>query len=176
MLEEENVAVEEDRSYCVYVHTNKINGKRYIGMTKQQPPEKRWGINGNRYCKSTYFYNAINKYGWDNFEHEIIKRNLTIYEASQLESKLIKEFDTMNDDKGYNLTGGGDTPIFSESVKEKMSDTWKSKFKNIAQYDKNFNLIKIWEHASDAARKYGIRSSAIYNCCNGKRRTCKGYI
>lgn len=62
-------------NYCIYKHTNLINGKVYIGQTCQSP-EKRFGKNGNGYRGCRYFYNAIECYGWDNFEHEILETNL----------------------------------------------------------------------------------------------------
>lgn len=62
--------------YTVYQHKNKINGKIYIGITKQSP-EKRWGINGCNYKTSPHFYSAIKKYGWGNFEHNILFVGLT---------------------------------------------------------------------------------------------------
>lgn len=75
-----------DKLFCLYVHENKINGKCYVGITSKQPPQKRWGLNGIGY-KGQYFYNAINKYGWDNFEHHILFSNLTVDEASQKEKR-----------------------------------------------------------------------------------------
>ena len=49
-------------NYIVYIHRNKINDKKYIGITKRTTIE-RWGSNGQRYKKSNpYFYNAIEKY------------------------------------------------------------------------------------------------------------------
>ena len=55
-------------SFLVYKHTNKENGKVYIGITSQEP-KRRWQ-NGAGYY-GTYFYYAIQKYGWDGFEHDI---------------------------------------------------------------------------------------------------------
>ncbi len=66
--------------YIVYQHKNKINGKIYIGITMQEP-EKRWGSNGCNYKSSPHFYAAIKKYGWDNFEHNILFTNLTKKQA-----------------------------------------------------------------------------------------------
>ena len=92
-------------TYCVYMHTNKINNKKYVGQTCIKP-EKRWN-NGRGYKGNTYFYNAIQKYGWDNFDHEIITSNLTKEEADNFEKILIERLDLMNPDKGYNLKEGG---------------------------------------------------------------------
>ena len=49
----------EEKLYCVYKHTNKINGKIYIGKTCANPPEKRWRNDGSGYIKSPLFWNAI---------------------------------------------------------------------------------------------------------------------
>lgn len=105
-------------NYCVYVHINKINGKKYVGQTGQKP-EKRWN-NGNGYKDNIYFTNAIKKYGWDGFEHEIIASNLTKDEADNFEKLLIKELDTMNLSKGYNLQSGGSHGQPSELSRENI--------------------------------------------------------
>ncbi len=68
--------------YCVYKHTSP-NGKVYIGITRQNPI-KRW-MNGKGYAHNTHFYNAILKYGWSNFRHEILFTGLTREDACQKE-------------------------------------------------------------------------------------------
>lgn len=107
-----------DRTYCVYVHTNKINGKMYIGQTCQKP-ERRWN-SGYGYRNCSYFYNAIRKYGWENFKHEVIASNLTLEEANKFESILIEKLDTRNPDKGYNLRTGGKNGLLAEETKAKI--------------------------------------------------------
>lgn len=90
--------------WCIYMHTNKINGKVYIGQTCQKP-EDRWQ-NGKGYQHNPLFYNAIQKYGWDGFEHEIIEREIqTQEEANQKEIYYISYYNSY--EEGYNLTKGG---------------------------------------------------------------------
>ena len=93
--------------YTVYCHTNKINGKKYFGITSQKP-KYRWGENGKRYDHNNHFIAAIRKYGWDNFEHDIIAEGLSREEACKIEKSLISKYNTQNPDKGYNIGAGGE--------------------------------------------------------------------
>lgn len=110
--------------YIVYQHKNKINGKIYIGITSHVP-EKRWGANGSNYKTSPYFYNAIQKYGWDNFEHNILYTNLTKEQACQKEQELIQYFHSMDRNFGYNSTSGGEIFIMNPETKNKISNKLK---------------------------------------------------
>lgn len=94
-------------NYCVYLHTNKINGKKYIGITHLKP-ERRWS-KGEGYRTSRHFYFAIQKYGWDGFTHEVIKSNLTKEQACEMEKNLIGQLKTTDDNFGYNLSTGGES-------------------------------------------------------------------
>lgn len=98
-----------DKEFTVYEHVNKINGKRYIGYTGRKPTS-RWGEKGQYYRKdrNPFFFNAIQKYGWDNFEHNIIQTNLSFEEATKLEKFLIEQYQTTDRTKGYNITLGGE--------------------------------------------------------------------
>ncbi len=117
--------MEEQNNYCVYMHKNKINGKVYIGLTHLKP-EKRWS-NGNGYKISTYFGKAINKYGWDNFEHIVLYSELTKQEAMKLEIELIEKYNSTNDKFGYNIQAGGNLSNLGVKLKEstcnKMSES-----------------------------------------------------
>lgn len=119
-----------NKEYCLYCHTNKINGKKYFGITCQTP-QRRWQ-NGNGY-KTKYFYNAIQKYGWDNFRHEVLIKGLSFDEANKLEMEYIAKYHTcIYDDEcwGYNATFGGDGTLgyrHSEETKEKFKNRVISK-------------------------------------------------
>ena len=98
------------RIYCVYIHENQINGKVYVGMTCC--PEKRFAGKGCNYKQSfrgkkSPFGLAIEKYGWDNFTHEIIYNDLTLEEARQMEKYLIKFYSATDPRYGYNANKGG---------------------------------------------------------------------
>ena len=112
-------------NYIVYIHKNKVNNKRYIGITKRTTIE-RWGSKGQRYKKSNpYFYNAIEKYGWDNFEHIIYAEGLSKKDACEIEIKLIKEYKSQEKEFGYNIESGGTNSFMSEETKQKISKALK---------------------------------------------------
>lgn len=95
-----------DKLFCVYCHTLKKDGRKYIGITSQKP-RKRWSY-GAGYEARTYIGKAIRKYGWDEFEHDILFEGLAEKEAKAKERELIALYDTRNPKKGFNLTDGGD--------------------------------------------------------------------
>ena len=105
-------------NYCVYVHINKINGKMYVGQTCNI--KERWRCHGKNYFACVKFFNALKKYGWDNFIHEVIKDGLCKEEANILEKELIATFDTIK--TGYNLKEGGARGKLSPESLKKMGD------------------------------------------------------
>lgn len=110
--------------YKVYVHTNKLNGKRYVGITSKSKVEHRWN-SGRGYKENPHFYSAITKYGWDSFTHEILFDGMSGQEAKAKEIELIREWRTQDARYGYNMTSGGDgTPDYhpSEETRKKLSN------------------------------------------------------
>lgn len=92
------------RTFYIYCHTAP-NGKRYIGQTCQKP-ERRWG-EGRGYRGQEHFKRAIDKYGWDNFEHVVLCSVSSKADADFLEQWFIEKWDTFNSEHGYNHTKGG---------------------------------------------------------------------
>lgn len=114
-----------DKRYTVYKHTSP-SGKVYIGITSQRP-EYRWQ-NGKGYKDSPAFKQAIDKYGWDNIEHEILKSGLTKEEAEAEEIRLIKEYKSTDKHYGYNIEHGGNCAgTHSEETRKKISKANKGR-------------------------------------------------
>lgn len=107
--------------YTVYCHTNKINGKKYVGITGREV-NKRW-LNGKGYQDNPHFNNAIKKYGWDNFDHEILYSEITKEKAKKIEIELIKMLKLQDPEYGYNVADGGD--LVNVETREKISNTLK---------------------------------------------------
>lgn len=102
-------------NFLIYMHTAP-NGKSYIGQTNNLPRRNRGHLNKTG-CRA--FRSAIDKYGWDNFEHRILAKNITLDTANVLEAKFIAEYNTLSPN-GYNLRTGGDNSLHSEETKERQ--------------------------------------------------------
>lgn len=104
----------DSRRYIIYKHTSP-SSKVYIGLTKQDP-NRRWQ-NGIGYETQPYFWNAIKKYGWESFSHEILESGLSMAEALEKEKEYISEYKSNNPEYGYNtLEGGGGGRIIVNPV------------------------------------------------------------
>lgn len=102
----------------IYLITNLINGKQYVGQTIHTVQE-RWANHLCRKSGCTSLRRAIEKYGKDSFEIHPIDDAETQAELDEKERFWIKELNTLAP-KGYNLTSGGDHVIFTEEVKNKI--------------------------------------------------------
>lgn len=134
----------------VYLITNKINGKQYIGQTIQ-PLEDRWRYHKSKSSRCLALKSAIDKYGVDSFEIEILTICNNDQELNKKEVEFIKQFNTLAPN-GYNLTTGGERPYYSNESREKMSKSGKNrspisedtskKLSNRIKGEKNHNFGK----------------------------------
>ena len=103
------VHASEPRCFLIYVHTNKVNGKKYVGQTRTSL-EWRWqqhvfdALNDKPGCR--VFNAAIRKYGPDNFEHEVVETVFSIEDANAAEVVWIAKLNSRVPN-GYNLKPGG---------------------------------------------------------------------
>lgn len=188
------------QNFTVYKHTSP-NGKVYIGITEQNPA-KRWQ-NGQGYKGNFHFYRAIQKYGWNNFNHEILYTGLTKEQACKIEVELIALYKSDDFDYGYNILFGGECGFIgfkhSKETRKKMSESHKGQ-KNymygkhhtdesrkkmsdshIGRPAHNVKAVLCVERGykfssiQEAANCTGANRSHIADVCNGKRRTAGGY-
>lgn len=137
---------DQPKQWCIYKHTSP-SGKSYIGMTSKTP-EKRW-LNGKGYNPNTKFGQAIIKYGWDNFSHEILENNIpSLSQAQQREIYYINFFDTFTN--GYNSTLGGDNVAPDIIIKHQVIC---------------HETQKIFESTVAAAEYYDVAHSQIGRAC-----------
>lgn len=152
--------------YTIYKHTNLINGKSYIGQTHFSNLNLRW-YNGKGYNKQTQpcFRDAINKYGWENFKHEVLETNIeTKKEANEREKYWIAYYHTWVKDplcNGYNLTAGGDDHTYTA--------------KKVLQLTENKTILAEYNSLSDAEDKTGILAKNIYKACVHKINSAGSY-
>lgn len=171
-----------NKNYIIYMHKNKINNKIYIGLTKQSL--ERRSRNGKGYLSSSYFYNAIQKYGWNNFEHIILEENLTLDEAKEKEKYYIQKYNSTDRSIGYNIKDGGEfgglgvseegrkrqseaskqnweNPNFQKMQSEKAKNQWK---------DINFQKMQSekakrqWEDPNFKEKQYNQKQSKKVQC------------
>lgn len=149
-----------NNTYSVYEHKNKINGKIYIGQTSFLNVQRRWGKDGSLYKHSPYFYSAIQKYGWDNFEHIILESNLTAEEAEEAEKYYISLYHSNDMNYGYNLTSGGEKQKqFSQQTIQKMREKKLGKplseehKKNISKANIGANNPNYGKHLSEETKQ-----------------------
>lgn len=170
-------------SCAVYVHVNLINGKKYFGITIQEP-EKRWK-NGYGYSNNAHFTNAINKYGWDGFAHHVLYRNIPIKIAKNIEEMLINEQMSYDPRFGYNKTMGGELEIPSEETRRKMSANNRIKNnpernpnppKAVEAIDPESGQVALRFKSIRDAERAGFNSGNVASCCNSNRKTHAGLI
>lgn len=138
----------------IYAHRNKINNKMYIGQSSLQFGD-RFGENGSSYLRITNgkyrhpkFANAINKSGWDSFEHIILEDNIPNELLNERESFYINKYNSC--ENGYNCNLGGDNV---------GSDTSKKIF----MYSIEGDFISEFKSCNEAARYLKVKDNIEYS-------------
>lgn len=158
-------------NYTVYIHENKINFKKYVGITSQTV-NRRWR-DGKGYKINTKIRNAFNKYGFDNFNHYILCNDVTKEYACELEQILIKFYNTNNRKFGYNITPGGEVGSKNHTVpyneRKKRSDRMTGR--KLSKETKNKISIGNKGKVMSKESIVKIKRSLLGNQ-NAKGRTC----
>jgi len=132
----------------IYRATNIHNGKNYIGQTVSSqwgkgkiPIEERWkkevkeGFKRQKRGDNLRFIeSAVIKHGPENFKlrQQDIANNQE--ELNRKENYWMREYDTLNPEKGYNVMEAGRGGLLTERVKEKMSRSHEEKWQKDREY------------------------------------------
>lgn len=147
----------------IYKYTNKIDGKSYIGQTIRSL-KARMGSNYNGYKKCTAFYRALNKYGLENFDIEILCE-VEIALLDKKEQEYIEKYNSLTPN-GYNICDGRDDKYF-----ERNSNKTK-----IYQYDTEGNFLQSYDSLASAAKELNISYQAISAVLREERKQTNGWI
>lgn len=163
---------------CIYLRTNLVNGKQYVGQTNDfKQRECDWKCTKSSYA-GAYIDNARKKYGLENWKVEILKECDTQEELNEWEIYYIKKYNTKKPN-GYNLTDGGNSTTGYKHTEETIErirhyGMYESSYrKQVLQYDLDGNFIREWMSVSECCRN-GYQG-VISACCRGERRRYKGF-
>lgn len=156
-------------SYSVYIHINKVNGKKYVGVTRGKP-ENRWR-KGEGYRDNSYFYASIKKYGWDNFDHFIVEVN-TLEKMFQLEKQYIEYYHTTDRDKGYNISSGGEAGCF-KGVNSGTNEYYRKRYKENSDVYKHRVMEHYYLNRNEINEKRRNRYKLKKDEINAERRLKK---
>ena len=171
----------ENHYNCIYMYTNKVNGKHYVGQAKDFLERKRTHIKSS-YNKKNKDYNvpfhrAIRKYGIENFDAIILKENLTKDEMNYWEDYYIELFDLYaNHEKGYNVAKGGiggnlykgKTEEEMKKIRRKMSESQKRKPKSEEHKQKISEAMKGKKNSEETKQKKSEANKGKNNPMYGK--------
>jgi hypothetical protein len=154
-----------NKSFVVYKITNTVNGKIYVGITKQII--KRIGnhiyyFKNPDSNKNSYLYKALRKYGLENFAIEILEICNSLEELNNKEVYWISNFQSTNSIFGYNLDSGGN--LKEPNEQNILNRQLNAKVKPVAQYDLKGSLIQTFYSVKEASRQLNISDSDIHRC------------
>lgn len=165
----------------IYKIQNKINGKIYIGQTVGTL-EHRMSQHKANGKKISVIGNAIHKYGWDNFDVEVIDEAETIEELNRKEIYWIGYYKSLSPN-GYNLELGGRNALHEEETRKKISEANKGRHlaekspraRKVYMFSLNGDFIAEYGSVREASRENNISNSQIASVCRGEHFIAKGY-
>ena len=166
----------------VYITTNHVNGKQYIGQRKYDKQGKWKEYLGSGIILSR----AIEKYGLKNFSKEIIEECKTKKILNDREIYWINYYNAVESDNFYNIASGGDggntIAGYTDDQRNLLSTKLSNMRKGIVNIGKNngnsrrvicINTMKVFDTINEASTYYNVDKDAIQQCCSdaNKRKT-----
>jgi group I intron endonuclease len=196
----------------IYIITNKIDNKKYIGQTLENDIRERWKSHFKKGSNCRYLKHALVKYGKNNFKFDIICICFDS-DCDRYEKEYMEKYNTIVPN-GYNLREAGNNGRHNIETKKKIADSvrlyystlsveqkkeikekhsginnplfgkkrTKEQLKNVKNkkkvecYNLKNELVGTFDSIADGAREANINQSNLAKCCQGKYKTCGGFI
>ena len=152
----------------IYKIINRVNNKIYIGQTInsiEQRFKQHTSAANNDYAG--YLYNAMRKYGIDNFIIEALEENDNIL-LNERERYYIALFNSTDRNIGYNIDKGGGNGHATHPEHSRYT-------RPVNKYDLNGNLIKSYNSIKECAKDNNMAPSNISACVQGKFKSWNGF-
>jgi len=174
--------MQKERTGFVYCIENTVNGKKYVGQTKQRISARfyqhKYLLRLNRHLNQ-HLQSSWNKHGEENFVFCVLAK-CPVADLNELEKEYIAK--TGSYENGYNMNmGGSEQAELKPEVREKMILAKTSH--PVYQLTLRGEAIKLWKSAHEAARELNLSQSGLWSCLNNgylndssKRRTCGGFL
>lgn len=165
--------------YYYYIIINKVNGKKYSGITINPERRRRRHFQElrNNYHHSSKLQNAYNKYGSENFEFKVLEEKDFDYkvDAYNYEIVFIKKNNSFID--GYNMEEGGViSAMLNPEIIQKVKEANQNRVPNVYQIDINsLKIINIYHSLREAERMTNIFRTNIAKVCNRDGISAGGY-
>jgi|SRR5690625_2296030 len=142
----------------VYMATNKVNGRIYVGSTTVSLAERIMKHRkDSRYLNlNTYFIKAIRKHGWDNFEWSIIQFWEDEGTLRDIEDLCMIVCKSWQRDKGYNHHFNNIKVQKSRMLSDQSVRYIRNNYK---PHDKKFSGVAL-------AKEFGVSDKTIRNIVN----------
>lgn len=167
----------------IYITTNMINGKRYIGQRKFRKDWKYYLGSGKAIKR------AINKYGRENFYRDIVAIAYSEQELNRLEIEWINNYNSIYSYDYYNIAEGGNGNSLAGKTEEEVELIKRTMSKRVRgkgnpMYGKCgvlnprsksvvcVNTNEVFDSLTSASEKYNLDISSLTKCCNGKANSC----
>lgn len=160
----------------IYCFNNKINNKKYIGSTIQNPKRryKQHLYRASHENDSKYMYPlycAIRKYGIENFDFiTLLEIECSEEELRNIEADYILKYNTLSP-YGYNQTLDTCHPLNDLITYQKISETKREKAKQVIAFSLEDEILGIYRSIVDCAEALSVDEKKIAACCRGERLT-----
>lgn len=174
LFQQEELVKMKNKPYgFIYMTTNHVNGKKYIGQRKYYGKWRTYLGSGKA------LKDAIKKYGKENFSKEILEDCFSKEELNEREIYWIKHYDAVKNKDFYNMRDGGEGGgnYLQSYTEEQRAKTLKKRSISLKKAKKNMeiqngrkviclNTMKIYNSIAEASRDVNVPQSSIQQCCS----------